>query len=208
VRSKGSQPAKKPTSRKTTPKPKVSKKTSKAKTSKSKKDSSDLSVRTSRARSPKQPDPATQTPAQLKLGNWGRGPGRPKDTPNVWTQEHKDEVAGWIYDYADSADMPSEAEFCMRYGVRQQRLGEFAELIAAKEYLQAKRSIAVQARVFRLNKETGSQASYLNRMSANVGVFSMTDKSEFQIDDRRPINLAISPEQLKNDPNAEVSNGD
>lgn len=181
------------------------------------------SARTSRARAQKPPktvppaaaspvpDPAIDAPKDSplvrKLGNY-RGPGRPKDTPDVWTPAHKAEVAEWIYEYTDSAAFPSEAEFCLLYGVRHQRLGEFPELVAAKEYLLAKRAVEIQRHSLELNKDTGARASYLNRMAANVGTFSMTEKSEFRIDDRKPINLTINPSLLENDPNAEVSHGE
>jgi hypothetical protein len=212
-------PKGKPQTKPTTSKPK----TTTAKTSGKKSQPGKSSARTSRARAQKPPktarpaaasrtpDPARDTrsdsPLARKLGNY-RGPGRPKDTPDVWTPAHKAEVAEWIYEYTDSAAFPSEAEFCLLYGVRHQRIGEFPELIAAREYLQARRAIVIQMHALGLNKDTGARASYLNRMAANVGVFSMTEKSEFRIEDRKPINITINPALLENDPNAEVNHGE
>jgi len=216
---KGKPPAKKPTSKKTSTKAKAKKATKSAKASKSSKGRGDSSARTTRARpsapAPK-PEPASKpspaaSPAAVprSLGFWKPGPGRPKGTPDVWTDEHKAEVAGWIYDYTDANDLPEEAEFCMLYGVRHQRLGEFEELKAAKEYLQAKRSVAIRHQSLELDKETGARASYLNRMAANCGTFSLVEKSDLNVNDQKPINLVINPAILsENDPDAEVSRGD
>lgn len=183
VHSKGTASGKKPTtpksSTKKSPASKASKKTSKAKASTKKKTPRDSSERSSRARP--QPDPiaiANLPPAQLKLGNWGRGAGRPKDTPDVWTPAHKLEVANWLFEYTDSVELPSVAEFCRLYGIRFQRLGEFEELAEGREYLQAKRASAIEKAAVSTVRETGCRVAFFARMAANTGVFSLVDKVE------------------------------
>jgi hypothetical protein len=180
VRSKGSQPAKKPTSRKTTPKPKASKKTSKAKTSSKKTPAGKSSAPSSRARvSAKTSAPEVAAPiTDFKPLGHRTGAGRPIDTPDIWTKDHLAEVVDWIHDYTDHVGLPSVAEFCYLYGVRHQRFSEFPELAEAREYLQSKRAFVIDRDALLTTKETGCRVAYYGRMSANVGPFSLTEKTE------------------------------
>jgi len=105
--------------------------------------------------------------------------GRPKDSADVWTPEHIEEVADLMWAYIQAADIPSVEEFEFLYHVRHQRLGEFPALAEMREYLQAKRKLGIDFLALTTDNTNGSRVSYLAKMAANVGPFSMVDKSEF-----------------------------
>lgn len=126
-----------------------------------------------------EPDLISEFPAR-SLGRWQgvSKVGRPPNTPNVWTPKHLAEVAGWIYEYADTARYPSVAEFCMVYGITHSRLGEFEELREAREYLHAKVFVQGNREAMTATKETGPRVTYINKRLANTGPFSLVEKSE------------------------------
>lgn len=184
MRSKGPASGKKSTATKPTSKntsaSKVSNKTEKSKASNKNQRAGKSSAPSSRARvaaKPSTPKTAAPAPTLKPLGH-RTGAGRPIDTPDIWTKEHLEEVAGWIYDYTEKTDLPSVAQFCFLYGVRHQRLGEFPELSEAREYLQAKRAFVCDRDALLTTKETACRVSYYGRMAANVGPYSMTEKIE------------------------------
>lgn len=168
------------------------KKTSAKKTSGKAKKSARSSTPSTRAQAPKpapatkkanpdfeadEPDLASEFPVR-SLGHWKSHGGRPKDTPDVWTKAHLAEVAGWIRDYADEAQYPSVAEFCMVYGINHGRLGEFDELREAREYLHAKVFVQGNREAMTATKETSPRVQYINKRLANTGPYSLVEKRE------------------------------
>lgn len=105
-------------------------------------------------------------------------PGRPKDTPDLWTPAYIAEVADLIRQYVAESDYPTEAEFCYVYDIRFQRLCEFPELRAAKDLIFAKRQAITIRRGIGLGQGEGPLGSFLTKLSANAGDFSMTEKQE------------------------------
>jgi hypothetical protein len=104
--------------------------------------------------------------------------GRPKDSPDVWTPEHIAEVAQQMWEYIESTDYPSIPGFCYLYGIRHQRLGEFEELRDMKDLLFAKRQANIERRGMRLGVGEGALGSFIQKLAANAGPFSLTDKTE------------------------------
>jgi hypothetical protein len=110
-----------------------------------------------------------------------RGRGRPKDTPDVWTQAHIEEVAEKFWNYIESTDCPTEAEFCYLSLVAHQRLGEIPLLRQLKEFMFAKRQAYTTNRGLRLVQGDGPLGAFLAKLAANAGPFSLVDKSESTI---------------------------
>lgn len=104
--------------------------------------------------------------------------GRPKDTPELWTPAYIAEVADLIRKYVAESDYPTEAEFCYVYDIRFQRLCEFPALREAKELIFAKRQAITIRRGTSLGVGEGALGSFLTKLAANAGDFSMTEKQE------------------------------
>jgi len=104
--------------------------------------------------------------------------GRPKDTPNGWTPAYIAEVAALVRRYVEESDYPTEAEFCYVYDIRYQRLNEFPELREAKDLIFAKRQAITIRRGIGLGQGEGPLGSFLTKLAANAGDFSMTEKQE------------------------------
>lgn len=121
---------------------------------------------------------AADIPHDSSLPPIKRKPGRPKDTPDLWTPAYIAEVAALIRNYAEESDYPTEAEFCYVYDIRFQRLNEFPELKAAKEAIFAKRQAVTIRRGLALGQGEGALGSFLTKLSANAGDFSLTEKQE------------------------------
>lgn len=109
--------------------------------------------------------------------------GRPKNTPDVWTPEHINEVAQQLWDYIEATACPTEAEFCILHLVAHQRLGEIPELRMLKDFMFAKRQAFTVGRGLRLGHGDGPLGSFLAKLAANAGPFSLVDKSERTIKD-------------------------
>jgi hypothetical protein len=103
------------------------------------------------------------------------GAGRPPDTPNVWTPEHKVEVVKLIEDYLTRASYPSVAEFCYKYRIRKQRLYEFEELAEARELLLAKKEMRLEEMGRALTQSHGGRATFVIFALKQLG---WTDKQE------------------------------
>lgn len=108
------------------------------------------------------------------------GPGRPKDTPDVWTPEHVNEVAEAMWDYVQKTDCPSLAEMCFKLHLRVQRISEFPALGEMREALNAKRLAYLERAGMTLNKDHGQRGAFLLKMACNVGPFSFTEKQELE----------------------------
>lgn len=104
--------------------------------------------------------------------------GRPKDSPDVWTPEHLEEVAQQLWEYIEKTACPTEAEFCITYLVRHQRLGEFPILRELKEFMFAKRQAYTVGEGISLGLGDGPRGSFLAKLAANAGPFSLIDKGE------------------------------
>ena len=104
--------------------------------------------------------------------------GRPKDVPGLWTPEYIAEVAALIRAYVAESDYPTEAEFCYVYDIRYQRLNEFPELRDAKDLIFAKRQAITIRRGMSLGVGEGALGSFMTKLAANAGDFSLTDKQE------------------------------
>jgi hypothetical protein len=125
-----------------------------------------------------------------------RGRGRPKDTPDVWTQEHIEEVAEQLWDYIESTPCPTEAEFCYKFLVAHQRLGDIPLLRQLKEFMFAKRQAFTIGKGIKLGQGQGPLGSFLAKLAANAGPFSMVEKSESTIHNPRPFSN-LSDEDLE-----------
>lgn len=110
----------------------------------------------------------------------GPGPGRPVGSADVWTPEHIAEVTAAIYAYVEKTACPSVAEFCYTHGVRIQRLSEFPSLGEARDALNAKRLAYIEKAGLKLNKDHGQRGTFLLRMAANVGAYSLTEKQDLE----------------------------
>lgn len=121
---------------------------------------------------------AADIPHDSSLPVIKRKPGRPKDSPDIWTPAFIAEVADLIRQYVEESDYPTEAEFCYVYDVRYQRLNEFPELRAAKDMIFAKRQAVTIRRGLALGQGEGALGSFLTKLSANAGDFSLTEKQE------------------------------
>jgi hypothetical protein len=129
---------------------------------------------------------ATSTPAPTEapkpdtpqVPDVPRGRGRPKDTPDVWTEAHIEEVAEQMWHYIENTDCPIEAVFCYRYLVAHQRLGEIPLLRQLKEYMFAKRQAYTIGKGLELKQGDGPLGAFLAKLAANAGPFSLVDKSE------------------------------
>lgn len=138
------------------------------------------------------PDQPTPIPAFAP-----RGRGRPKDTPDVWTQEHIDEVAEQFWKYIESTNCPTEAEFCYLYLIDHQRLGEIPVLRRLKDFMFAKRQAYTVNKGISLRKGDGPRGAFLQKLAANAGPFSLVDKSESTIrGGSRPFS-GLSDEELE-----------
>jgi hypothetical protein len=121
---------------------------------------------------------AKDIPADSALPVIKQKVGRPKDTPELWTPQYIAEVADLIRKYVSESDYPTEAEFCYVYDIRYQRLNEFPDLRAAKELIFAKRQAITIRRGIGLGQGEGALGSFLTKLAANAGDFSMTEKQE------------------------------
>jgi hypothetical protein len=122
--------------------------------------------------------PASKEPEAPAIPAAPRGRGRPKDTPDVWTPAHIEEVASQFWDYIEATPCPSLAEFCFKSLVRRQRIYEIPELLELKEFLYAKRAAALEAKGFSLTREDGPRGAFICKAISNVGDFSMVEKTE------------------------------
>ena len=108
----------------------------------------------------------------MKTENMGR--------PEVWTPEYVAEVAAKMHKYVDETLCPTEAEFCFLFDIRFQRLAEHEALIAEKERLFAKRQAYVIKCGVGLEKGENAKGSFLQKLAANAGAFSLTDKQAIE----------------------------
>jgi hypothetical protein len=103
-----------------------------------------------------------------------------------------------MFEYIEATDCPSVAGFCFAYSVRHQRLGEFPELAEMRERLQAKRAAYIELHGISLGTGEGAKGSFLQKMAANVGPFSLVDKGETTIRDASASRFAnLSDEELE-----------
>lgn len=137
----------------------------------------------SKVRQPKRPEnlpvPAPKPPAGIELVQMApvRKPGRPV----VWTPELVHQVALDMSAYVASVDFPTIAEFCYTRGISPRRISEHQELVDAREMLQAKLQAMTINRGLKLGPGEGALGSFLLRMSANAGAFSLTEKQEVEV---------------------------
>lgn len=136
-----------------------------------------------KARQPKRPEnlpvPAPKPPAEISLVPMApvAKPGRPV----VWTAELVHQVAEDMRAYVASVDFPTLAEFCYTRGISPRRISDHPELIEAREMLQAKLQAMTINRGLKLGQGEGALGSFLLRMSANAGAFSLTEKQELEV---------------------------
>lgn len=125
------------------------------------------------ATKPKQvPSQVEPVPAEKKRRKF------PSDFAYVWTAERVEEVGRQLWDYIESTDCPTEAEFCYKYLIAHQRLGEFPLLSQLKELMFAKRQAYTTGRGLRLVQGDGPLGAFLAKLAANAGPFSLVDKLE------------------------------
>jgi hypothetical protein len=87
-------------------------------------------------------------------------------------------VADTYWKYVLETAAPTEAEFCIKFLVRQQRISEIPELREIKEFMFAKRAAYLDGRGLTLGQYDGPAGQYIRKAIANVGPFSMIDKAE------------------------------
>lgn len=112
--------------------------------------------------------------------------GRPKNSPDVWTAEHIEAVAEDLWNYIESTPCPTEAEFCYTRGIHFQRLSDIPLLRELKEFIFAKRQAYTIGRGVRLAQGDGPLGAFLQKLAANAGPYSLTDKTDIALyDDKR-----------------------
>ena len=132
--------------------------------------------------------------------------GRPKNTPDLWTPEHIEEVAEAFWAYVELTPCPLLAEFCYAQGVHRQRIYEFPELAEIKDMLYAKRAAYLDQAGLRLTRDDGPRGAYLIRASANLGEHSMTEKTE-NAERVTAVNVYIPDNQRGDGPKLEAAGG-
>jgi len=119
-----------------------------------------------------------------------RKSGRQPNTPERWTSEFILKIAAEMERYTDESEFPTESEFCYIHGVHPQRFSESAILSNARDMMMAKRQAVTIKRGMKLEPGEGALGSFLARLSANAGVFSLVDKQELTGRDGMPVAIA------------------
>lgn len=131
--------------------------------------------------SPDSPKRATsKKPKSKPNGSSQFRPGRPLGSADVWTPEFIAKVAAELEKYIAKTDCPMVAEICFNLGIRRQRLYEHPELESLVNMLQAKRAIYYEKAGRRLTKEQGPRGAFIMRQMANLGDYSVTEKTEVE----------------------------
>jgi hypothetical protein len=130
--------------------------------------------------------PAPTTPPPTPPVDVPRLRGRPKNSPDVWTPEHIEEVAQQLWEYIETTLCPTEAEFCYKYLVAHQRLSDIPVLRELKSFMFAKRQAYTIGEGIDLHQGDGPRGAFLAKLAANAGPFSLVDKSEKTIRDSSP----------------------
>jgi len=117
--------------------------------------------------------------------------GRPPNTPNKWTPEYIDSVVADMQQYTDDTDYPTEAEFCYTRSIHPQRLRESPVLRDARDMMLAKRQAMVIRRGMNLGPGEGALGSFIARLSANAGIFSLVDKQEVTGNEGMPLAIGM-----------------
>ena len=119
-----------------------------------------------------------------------RRKGRRPNTPDKWTSDFILHIAAEMEKYTEESEFPTEAEFCYMYGVHPQRFCESAILTNARDMMMAKRQAVTIKRGMKLEPGEGALGSFLARISANAGIFSLVDKQELTGRDGMPVAIA------------------
>jgi len=106
--------------------------------------------------------------------------GRPRDSDDVWTPEHIEEVADAMWTYIQETPCPSLAEMCYKLHLRHQRISEHRALMEMRDELHAKRLAFIEKQGMALTKDDGSRGTFLIKMAANVGQFSFVERQELE----------------------------
>ena len=127
--------------------------------------------------------------------------GRPPNTPDKWTDEYVALVIADMERYINSTAYPTEAEFCYTRHIHPQRLNENAALREAKVMMQAKRQAKIIERGFALKPGEAPLCSFLRRMMSHAGPFSLTDKTEVDLNQGSDV-ASMTPEEREERLNA------
>jgi hypothetical protein len=117
-------------------------------------------------------EPSNPLPIKKKMG-------RPFG-PILWTPEYIKAVVHDMEVYTESMDFPTESEYCYTRDIAYQRINEIPELRAAKEMMFAKRQAMIIRRGLTLGMGDGPLGSFLLRLAANAGPFSLTEKQALE----------------------------
>lgn len=134
--------------------------------------------------------------------------GRPINTPDVWTPEHIAEVADNLWQYIERTACPSIPEFCYKHLVWRRYLYDVPELSELRELLHAKRAAYFDKSGRTLTREDGPRGAYIIRAAANVGDFSMVERTEVESTVKKTTTHVYLPDNGRGDgPKLEGTNG-